>query len=158
MEMHPPSKRAYVGSNPAGGTAVAHHTKDKGDLGVFKAQADLAAQGFMILLALTEHAPFDIAVYKDQRFRRVQVRYRACGRNGCLTVHLRSIWNDKRGTHRLPMNKEEVDVVCVYCPDNDRCYYFDPKKIQQSITLRLQPPRNGQRVGVRMAADYRRVP
>src|SRR4051794_4521647 len=103
--MHPPSKRNYAGSNPAGGNGMPHHTKDKGDLGVFKAQADLAAQGFMILLPQTEHAPFDLVIYQNRTFLQVQVRYRACSRSGCLNVRLRSVWNDRRGTHRLLMNK-----------------------------------------------------
>jgi len=57
-----------------------HHTKTKGDLGVLKAQVDLFEQGFMILLSQTEHAPFDLCIYKDGRFRRVQVKYRAVDR------------------------------------------------------------------------------
>src|SRR6266542_6450267 len=108
--MHPPSKRGNAGSSPAGGIAMPHHTKDKGDLGVFKAQADLAAQGFMILLPMTEHGPFDLGIYRDRVFLRGQVRYRACTRNGCLNVRLRSVWNDRRGTHRVLMNKDEVDI------------------------------------------------
>jgi hypothetical protein len=157
MEMHLPSKQAYVGSNPAGGIAVPHHTKDKGDLGVFKAQADLAAQGFMILHPLTEHAPFDLVIYKDRAFRRVQVRYRACNEQGCFDVRLCSVWNDKHGTHRVLMDKTEVDVVCVYCPDTDTCYYFSPHQINRSITLRVKPPGNGQQSAIRMAEEYRTV-
>jgi hypothetical protein len=34
-----------------------HHTKDKGDLGVAKAHADLVAQGYVVLFPATEHAP-----------------------------------------------------------------------------------------------------
>ena len=30
-----------------------------------------------MLLPLTEHAPFDLVAYKDGRFYRVQVKYRA---------------------------------------------------------------------------------
>jgi hypothetical protein len=137
---------------------MAHHTKDKGDLGVLKAQADLAAQGFTILLPLTEHAPFDLVIYQDRTFRRVQVRYRAGNVAGCLNVRLRSIWNDRRGTHIRRMNKEEVDLVCVYCPDREECYYFDPKGINQSINLRLKGTRNGQRTAVRPAEEYRKIP
>ena len=48
-----------------------HHTKVKGDLGVFKAQLDLFEQGFVILSPVTEHAPFDLVAYKDGLFRRV---------------------------------------------------------------------------------------
>jgi hypothetical protein len=137
---------------------VPHHTKDKGDLGVFKAQADLAAQGFMVLLPLTEHAPFDLVVYKDRVFRRVQVRYRACKRNGCLDVQLRSIWNDRHGAHRVVMDKGEVDVVCVYCPETDKCYYFDPRQVNQCVSLRVRPTANGQREFIRMAEEYQVVP
>jgi len=54
-----------------------HHTKNKGDLGVLKAQADLAEQGYMVLLPLTEHHAFDLAIYKDGVFKRVQVKYRS---------------------------------------------------------------------------------
>jgi hypothetical protein len=138
--------------------AISHHTKDKGDLGVFKAQADLAAQGFMILLPQTEHAPFDLVIYQKRTFLRVQVRYRTCSRSGCLNVRLRSVWNDRRGAHRLLMNKDEVDVVCVYCPDTDECYYFDPHHVNHSVTLRVRPAGNGQLQGVRQANKYRRVP
>lgn len=44
---------------------VRHHTKDKGDLGVAKAHADLAAKGFTVLFPATEHAPFDLVAYAE---------------------------------------------------------------------------------------------
>lgn len=123
-----------------------------------KAQADLAAQGFMILHPLTEHAPFDLVVYKDRVFKRVQVRYRACEPNGCFEVRLGSVWNDRHGAHSVRMDKEEVDVVCVYCPDTDQCYYFDPRLVNQSVTLRVRPAANGRRSAIRIAEEYRAVP
>ena len=51
-----------------------HHTKDRGDLGVLKAQIDLFEQGFTILAPLTEHSPFDLVAYRDSEFRGVQVK------------------------------------------------------------------------------------
>ena len=59
---------------------ASHHTKDKGDLGVLKAQIDLFEQGA-----------------------------------------------DKNGTHTSPIDKNEVDIYCVYCPDTDECYYLRPE-------------------------------
>jgi hypothetical protein len=129
--------------------AMPHHTKEKGDLGVLKAQADLASQGFIILHPLTEHAPFDLVVYKNARFQRVQVRYCTATAEGVLTVWMRTIWSDRHGTHQRRMNKSEVDLVCVYCPTTDKCYYFDPRQISESL---------GQRKGVKYAADFRLVP
>lgn len=46
-----------------------HHTKHKGDLGVLKAQVDLYQKGYMILYPQTEHAPFDLVIYKDNQFK-----------------------------------------------------------------------------------------
>jgi hypothetical protein len=42
-----------------------HHTKNKGDLGVLKAQADLYLKGYLVCIPLTEHAPFDVVIYKE---------------------------------------------------------------------------------------------
>jgi hypothetical protein len=85
-----------------------HHTKEKGDLGVLKAQLDLFEQGFMILNPVTEHAPFDLVAYKDGLFIRLQVKYKSVDKHGCLTVHFRSSWADKNGSHMRIVDKAEL--------------------------------------------------
>jgi hypothetical protein len=137
--------------------ALAHHTKNKGDLGVAKAHADLAEQGFLVLFPTTEHAPFDLVTYADGSFQRLQVKYRRASR-GALTVHFRSIWADRNGTHVVPMDKAAIDVLCIYCPDTDACYYLRPTDHLASVTLRVVPARNGQQLGVRPASDFRSMP
>ncbi|MGV6825436.1 MAG: group I intron-associated PD-(D/E)XK endonuclease [bacterium] len=135
-----------------------HHTKEKGDLGVLKAQLDLFEQGFVILNPVTEHAPFDVVGYKDRKFIRVQVKYKSVDRTGSVTVHFRSSWTDKNGTHMRQVDKDEVDLYCIYCPDTDECYYLNPKDFERSVTLRVEAPKNNQAKHVRLAADYRGVP
>lgn len=136
---------------------AAHHTKDKGDLGVAKAFADLVGQGYTVLLPATEHAAFDLVAYRAGRFDRVQVKYRAVRRGG-VTVEFRSVWNDRHGTHAVPVDKAEVDVLCICCPDTDECYYVPPQDCKTMVTLRVLPARNGQQVGVRRASQFRRMP
>ena len=63
---------------------VMHHTKEKGDLGVLKAQLDLFEKGFLILNPVTEHAPFDIVAYKDREFKRIQVKYKSVDKSGSM--------------------------------------------------------------------------
>jgi hypothetical protein len=132
----------------------AHHTKNKGDLGVAKAHADLVAQGFVVLFPTTEHAPFDLVAYADGSFHRVQVKYRSAT-NGAVTVTFRSMWADRNGTHTRPTDKAEVDAVCIYCPDSDECYYVRPVALGASVTLRIAPTRNGQLVNVLHASGFR---
>ena len=135
-----------------------HHTKDKGDLGVLKAQIGLFEQGFTIFVPLTEHCPFDLVAYKDGEFRRVQVKYRSLDRFGKVDVKFSTCWSDRNGTHTLPIDKTEVDIYCVYCPEVDECYYLRPDDFGSNVSLRVEAPKNGQRKGVNFAADYRRAP
>ena len=135
-----------------------HHTKEKGDLGVLKAQVDLHQQGFTILIPVTEHAPFDLVAYRHGVFKRVQVKYKSVNRHGSLEVKFRTCWNDKHGTHVRAVDKDEIDLYCIYCPDTDECYYLDPNDYEKSVSLRVRKPKNNQRIRVKHAADFRRVP
>lgn len=135
-----------------------HHTKDKGDVGVLKAQADLASKGFMVLKPQTEHAPFDLVIYKRYTFRRVQVKYRSLGSRGGLDIYFRSSWSDRHGVHTRQTDKSQIDLYCVYCPDIDECLYFDPKRFGRYLCLRVKPPRNNQKRNVKNYSDFLKVP
>jgi hypothetical protein len=135
-----------------------HHTKDKGDLGVLKAQIDLFEQGFTVLVPLTEHSPFDLVAYRNGEFRRVQVKYRALDRFGKVDVKFSTCWADKHGTHTSPIDKTEVDLYCVYCPETDECYYLRPCDFGSNVSLRVETPKNGQVKGINFAGEFRRAP
>lgn len=137
-----------------------HHTKDKGDLGVAKAHADLAAKGYLVLFPTTEHAPFDLVAHKidDGTFVRVQVKYRRARPCGSIYVEFKGSWSDRAGVHTVLIDKSAIDVFCVYCPDTDECYYLRPDRYGHSVTLRILPSRNNQRSRIWMAADFRELP
>ena len=134
-----------------------HHTKNKGDLGVLHAQVDLVEQGYGVLLPLTEHEAFDLVAYREGTFWRVQVKYRAAV-GGVISLALESSWADRHGTHSAPLDKDRVDVVCIYCPDTRRCYYIEPRRHGTRVCLRIAPTRNGQSRGVSFAEDFTRFP
>jgi hypothetical protein len=134
-----------------------HHTKNKGDVGVLRAQADLAEKGFGVLLPLTEHEAFDLVAYKGGTFRRIQVKYRSAV-DGAVEIRFRTSWADRNGTHTSPMNKGDVDLVCVYCPETSRCYYLDPRRFRGGVKLRVEPARNNQSKGVYPADDFLEIP
>lgn len=136
---------------------ASHHTKDKGDLGAAKAHADLVGKGYTVLFPATEHAPFDLVSYRNGQFSRIQVKYRSA-RTGSISVQFRSVWADRNGTHMKPSDKAEVDVVCIYCPETDECYYLSPANHGQSVTLRVAPSKNGQVQGVLLAERFRNLP
>ena len=134
-----------------------HHTKDKGDLGVAKTQANLVQRGYLVLIPFSEHAPFDLVAYRDHEFLRIQVKYRSAAR-GVLTIAFRTSWADRNGSHEKAIDKDEVDLFCVYCPDTDECYYFKPQEFRRGISLRVAIPKNNQVKNVRMAEEFRQIP
>ncbi len=135
-----------------------HHTKEKGDLGVLKAQLDLFEQGFTIFSPQTEHCPFDLVAYKKGEFQRVQVKYRSMDRSGKIDIKFSTCWADRNGTHTVPVDKSEIDLYCIYCPETDECYYIEPDNFGLNVSLRVKTPKNGQKKGVNFAADFRRAP
>jgi hypothetical protein len=136
---------------------TSHHTKDKGDVGVAKVYADLVSKGYVVLFPATEHAPFDLVAYAEPQFVRVQVKYRSA-RSGAIKVAFRSYWSDRSGIHERRMNKSAIDVIAVYCPDVDECFYVDPTKHGETVSLRISPARNGQQLGVLESDSFRELP
>jgi len=134
-----------------------HHTKNKGDLGVAKAHCDLVEKGYIVLFPTTEHAPFDLVAYDGIKFIRIQVKYRRAV-NGSVQVRLENWWADRNGSHGKPIDKSEVDVFCVYCPDTDKCYYFKPENIKTYFSLRIETPKNNQSKNINFAEDFAGVP
>lgn len=134
-----------------------HHTKNKGDLGILYAQLDLAKKGYGVLTPLTEHEAFDLVAYKDDRFFRVQVKYRAAV-DGLITLAFKTVWADRHGVHTVPINKQSVDVFCVFCPTTEVCYYVDPSAYRATACLRIAPARNHQKKGIHWASDFRDLP
>lgn len=134
-----------------------HHTKNKGDLGILQAQLDLAKKGYGLLAPITEHEAFDLVAYRGDRFFRIQVKYRSM-KNGCIAVPFKTSWADRNGVHSVAVDKTAIELLCIYCPETDRCYYVDPARCGASVILRVLAPRNGQQKGIAWAGDYLEVP
>ena len=135
-----------------------HHTKAPGDLGVFKAMVDLHEKGFIVADPLTEHASFDLIVWKDQEFNAVQVKYRSKDDSGKINVRFRATQWNTNGSYNTEINKDAIDLYCVYCPESDECYYFDPDRFGKSITIRIDEPANNQTKGIHFAEEFKQVP
>tara|TARA_R110000868_G_scaffold397341_1_gene669992 strand:+ start:235 stop:663 length:429 start_codon:yes stop_codon:yes gene_type:complete len=135
-----------------------HHTKNKGDLGVLKAQLDLYEKGYLILSPHTEHSPFDLVAYKNRKFLRIQVKYRAA-KDNVICVPFITSWADKNGTHVGFYDRNEIDLMCIYSPDTDKCYYINPKQCNSNrFYIRISPPKSSQKAKIHMAEDYLSIP
>lgn len=98
---------------------MAHHTKDKGDIAVTQAIADLTLKGYAILTpTVSEHLPFDFIAYKDGKIFRIQSKYSSDG-----TAVSKTSWNDKNGNHSKKYNENDFDYYALYLPQIKKVIY-----------------------------------
>ncbi len=131
-----------------------HHTKDKGDIGVAHVIADLVERGLHVCTPLSEHLPFDlIAVRNNGETLKISVKYRTV-KKGSIVLRFRSTYSDSKRTITKKIEKELIDVIAIYCPNNKQVYYIDPNKFEDSVTLRVEYGKKKQEIGVHKAEDY----
>jgi len=134
-----------------------HHTKDKGDIGVSQVIADLVRNGIGVSIPLSEHSPFDlIAISANGKLAKIQVKY-ATAKKGIIAVNLRHSYSDRRGVHTTTANQTHIDAYAVYCPNNNQVYYVRKREIKHArntLTLRIDTPKNNQVSGVRFASQF----
>jgi PD-(D/E)XK endonuclease len=119
--------------------------------------ADLMRRGYKIALPYGEDWDYDLIFCRENKLERVQVKYsRSKGDVIAVRPRSASLTNGKVKAYKY-YTAETVDWIAAYDPTTDRCYYIPAKELgagMSELQLRLTPPRNNQRIGIRYAADY----
>ena len=132
--------------------------KARGDLAELMVAADLLRQGHKLALPYGEDWDYDLIVGRDcGALEKVQVKHvRSDGRVVVVKCLSRSLTAGRvRATKRY--TAQTVDWIAVWDATSERCYYVPACELgagRATINLRLDPPANGQRAGVRFAANY----
>jgi PD-(D/E)XK endonuclease len=132
--------------------------KTKGDLAELKVTCDLVERGYRVAIPFGEDCDFDLVAWQDPtKLQRVQVKYtRSDGDRLFAQCRSHSLTNGKvRRTKHY--TSATIDWLAVYDATSGRCYYIPAEELgagRTYLTLRLAPPRNNQRIGIRYAADY----
>jgi hypothetical protein len=136
-------------------------TKAKGDLAELAVARDLVHQGYRIAFPYGEDCDFDLIVLREERPERVQVKYtESDGEVMRVECRSHSLTNGKvKKTKRY--TAAMIDWMAVYDRTSDRCYYLPASMLaggRASLSLRLTPPKNGQRARIRFAENYLSLP
>ena len=112
--------------------------------------------GLSTLVPFGENTRFDLAIDEGHRLARVQCKTGRL-RKGAVRFATCSCY----GHHARPSESRrdyqgQVDYFAVYCPDLERVYLIpiEDLAVRAQGALRVDPPRNNQRRGIRLAADY----
>jgi hypothetical protein len=134
--------------------------KAKGDLAEIMVAADLLRRGYKIAIPYGEDWDYDLILCRDGKLERVQVKYaRSDGAVVEVRCYSHSLTNGKvRATKYY--SAATVDWIAVYDLTTDRCYYVPASELGDGravLSLRIQPARNNQVIGIRRAIDYTEI-
>jgi hypothetical protein len=124
-------------------------TTQKGEIGEAMVLADLRRKGYGVAIPFGHDLPFDLVlIRRSGELERVQCKYtESDGRAIDVRCGSSSAWV------RHTYDATEVDWLAVYDATTSRCYYLHSSAWAGLARprLRLVPPANGQRAGVRWA-------
>jgi PD-(D/E)XK endonuclease len=132
------------------------HPKKKGDRSTLAIMLALTDAGYELLVPFGENTRYDLVIDDGARLARVQCKTGRL-RNGAVIFGACSSYahhpNPKMVTRSY---LGQIDYFAVFCPETGSSYLIpiEDAPVRRSGSLRVEPPRNSQRVGVRFAADY----
>jgi hypothetical protein len=131
-------------------------TKQIGETSEAKVVAELKSLGYTVLTPFGDNEKYDLVYDSGNEFIRVQVKTGRLKDNGAIKFRLRTAGhNNTEGTYRKSYSQDEIDKFAVYCPDNNKCYLVDIEDTPETkMSLRVEPPNNGQTKGINMAKEF----
>ncbi len=134
---------------------IEHNPNHKGNVAELAIAKEAARLGLSVLMPLTEHERFDLAIGLGGKLLRVQCKWANC-KDDVIPVHLASSRRGPEGYIRRNYSPSEIDAIGIYCGDLDRCFLVPIEVIagQWAMQLRLVPARNGQRAALHFADEY----
>lgn len=118
--------------------------------------AALLKAGYAVLLPFGDNQRYDMVIDDSESFKRVQCKTaRTCKRDsGAFEFHTCSSYAHRGGGRKD--YRGEIEFFGVYYPETDSVYLVPVEEVgTRQGTLRLQPARNGQQAGIRLADDYK---
>ena len=133
-------------------------TNRKGAIAETAIAAAATKLGIPVLRPIVEHSRYDLAFEVGDRILRVQCKWgRLDDERAVISVQLQGSWlSPTAGYVRSSYAENEIDLLAVYCDELDRCYLLPIALVagRRAISLRLTPPKNGQRACVNRAIDF----
>jgi len=135
------------------------NTKHIGDISEAKIIASLLASGRTVLKPVGDNQRFDLVLFDDPKFLRVQVKTGRIDSFNSVRFSVCSLSSKNVGaltykSHHVSY-KGQVELFGVYCPDNDRCYLVPIEHVGgRECSLKLSPPETWKSRAFKLASDF----
>jgi len=114
------------------------NTKALGDASTAMVLARLALQGKSVMVPHGDKDRFDLALYEDGKFSRIQCK---TGRlkNGTVRFAVRSVYSHAKGQHVIRTYEGQVEFFGVFCPETDGVYLVPVDVVGAAKSMKWLP-------------------
>jgi hypothetical protein len=132
------------------------HPKAKGDRSTLAIMLALHDAGYELLVPFGENTRYDLVIDDGVRLARVQCKTGRLRNGGVIFSACSSYAHHPNPKMVTRSYLGEIDYFAVFCAEIGVSYLIpiEDAPVTRAGKLRIDPPRNNQRVGVRFAADY----
>ena len=130
--------------------------KQKGNIGEAKCLAKMVELGVPVCLPFGDNERYDMVIEHDGKLEKIQIKYSSQQESeGSILFKTASSTNNTTNKH-LSSYENDIDAFLFYNSINDEVYYMPIDIIQnrKTITMRMQPAKNGQTKNCLFTADY----
>ena len=154
-----PLRVVYFGhglSESIGNLSRMLHPKEIGDRSTMAIIFALRMQGYGVFLPFGENTRADLIVELGRALRRVQCKTGRLKDGGVRFATCSTYAHHPSPQILRRQYTGEIDDFAVYCPELGAVYLvpIEDATTNSLCTLRVSSPKNGQRIGVRLAAAY----
>lgn len=132
------------------------NTVSIGDLGESYAIMQFTQAQAIVSKPLTNNARYDLIIEYNGKLYRTQVKTTNAIKDGKMEFATKTTNYTKGNWKSVAYTHNEIDLFFLYCAENNWFGLYIPNEetIPQSLSIRLEPPKNNQKVGIRLAEDY----
>lgn len=132
------------------------NSKDKGNIGEAIVLAEFIKRHIQVSIPFGDNARYDLIAEFNGKLNKIQVKY--CGQiteNNSFICPCASSTNHTTNKH-LTTYDNDVDYMAFYIASIDKLLLVPIEQLvgKKTITFRLEPPKNGQKVGINLIDDY----
>lgn len=110
------------------------NTNEKGVAGLIQVVADLYSKGYTCFLPFDDYNPIDcIALSKDGKVFRLQIKYRSPNENNSYEMTSFSVVNGKK----IKINRDLIDFWAIYLADKNKVVYMRVDAMQGKNSKRI---------------------
>lgn len=125
-------------------------THQKGEIGRLKVATRATELGYIVSVPTME-SRYDLVIDDGEKLNRVQVKYADYGGSASENAVVVKLKTECRNNGVMKTYKRgEIDAIIAYLPKTGKCYWLGPDQFEglKSLTLRLEPSKNGQTKGI----------